>query len=194
MSIITRIFSICLLLQMAGCAMMPADQGDKVVRQRGLITNTVGEWGDDGNYKTDTKNNIYPAFILEVDGKRLSRYQKSQWLDAGTHEITVWPRNTNIPIAWETIPDYEEIHRRNIEMQKMTLNVQPGYRYFIGVKVVDAVTKSTINRADYFEGKAKRYMVPVVVKKREPIDLVEVAKGAAAFLGAMAVVPLALLL
>jgi hypothetical protein len=176
-----------ILAHVGGCAVNEVmNQGLREGRESGLVTNTI-------------YNKVAPglerAWIYEIDGEPVSYTRRSFRLPIGEHTIKVWPLD-NAPRSQQMVPDLARVRRENIAIESITIDVEPGYRYYLAAKTNIVRTRSTIVGTETYSFKGGKFIVPVVTREAEPLDFVEGAKGMSVFFLSMAlpalVVPAAL--
>ena len=98
------------------------NQGLKPGRESGLVTNTI-------------LNKVSPrlerAWIYEIDGEPVSYTRRTFRLPIGEHTIKVWPLD-NAPRSQQLVPDENRILREEIVVEELTIDIEPGYRYYLG--------------------------------------------------------------
>jgi len=153
------------------------NQGLKPGRESGLVTNTI-------------LNKVSPrlerAWIYEIDGEPVSYTRRTFRLPIGEHTIKVWPLD-NAPRSQQLVPDQNRILREEIVVEELTIDIEPGYRYYLGARTNITRTTSTIVGTETYAFKPGKFIVPVVVKEAAPADYVEGAKGMSLFFLSMAV-------
>ena len=162
----------------AGCTVNEVmNQGLKEGRESGLVTNTI-------------LNKVGPglerAWIYEIDGEPVTYTRRSFRLPVGEHTLRVWPLD-NAPRSQQMVPDNARIIRENIEIEEITIDVEPGYRYYLAARTNITRTSSTIVGTETYNFKSGMFIVPVVTREAEPLDFVEGAKGLSVFFLSMAV-------
>ena len=166
-----------LLLGGSGCAVNEMmNQGLREGRESGLVTNTIVNKVPLGYER---------AWIYEIDGEPVAYTRRSFRLPVGEHTLKVWPLD-NAPRSQQMVPDLARIRRENIEIESITIDVEPGYRYYLAARTNIVRTRSTIVGTETYDFKAGKFIIPVVTKEAEPLDFVEGAKGMSVFFLSMA--------
>jgi hypothetical protein len=104
----------------------------------------------------------------------------------GEHTIKVWPKD-DAPRSQQMVPDHTRIQREDIVVEDIVIDVEPGYRYYIGARTNITRTKSTIVGTETYNFPSGKFIIPVVVREAEPADYVEGAKGMSLFFLSMAI-------
>ena len=161
----------------AGCAVNEVmNQGLKEGRESGLVTNTILNKAPLG---------LERAWIYEIDGEPVTYTRRSFRLPIGEHTLKVWPLD-NAPRSQQMVPDLARIRRENIQIESITIDVEPGYRYYLAARTNIIRTRSTIVGSETYNFKGGKFVVPVVTKEAEPLDFVEGATGMSVFFLSMA--------
>ncbi len=153
------------------------NQGLKPGRESGLVTNTI---------LNKVPSRLERAWIYEIDGEPVSYTRRTFRLPVGEHTIKVWPLD-NAPRSQQLVPDENRILREEIVVEELTIDIEPGYRYYLGARTNITRTTSTIVGTETYAFKPGKFIVPVVVKEAAPADYVEGAKGMSLFFLSMAV-------
>lgn len=153
------------------------NQGLKPGRESGLLTNTI---------LNKVPLRLERAWIYEIDGEPVSYTRRTFRLPIGEHTIKVWPLD-NAPRSQQLVPDENRILREEIVVEELTIDIEPGYRYYLGARTNITHTTSTIVGTETYAFKPGKFIVPVVVKEAAPADYVEGAKGMSLFFLSMAV-------
>ncbi|MGB5211990.1 MAG: hypothetical protein WBN31_11320 [Gammaproteobacteria bacterium] len=177
--IFTGVFLSCCIA--AGCAgnqvNQVMNQGLKPGRESGLITNTI---------LTKVSSGLERAWIYEIDGEHVSYTRRTFRLPAGEHTIKVWPLD-NAPRSQQKVPDPGRILREEIVVEELTINIEPGYRYYLAARTNITRTTSTIAGTETYRFRPGKFIVPVVSREAPPADYVEGAKGLSLFFLSMAI-------
>jgi hypothetical protein len=152
------------------------NEGISPGRESGLVTNTILNYPPAG---------LARAWIYEIDGQPVAYTRRSFRLPAGEHTLRVWPLD-NAPRSQQMVPDHARILRENIRIEEVTIDVQPGYRYYLAARTNIIRFKSTIVGTETYDFEGGKFIVPVVVREAEPADYVEGAKGMSLFFLSMA--------
>ncbi len=152
------------------------NQGLREGRESGLVTNTI---------YNKVSSGLERAWIYEIDGEPVSYTRRSFRLPIGEHTIKVWPLD-NAPRSQQMVPDLARVRRENIAIESITIDVEPGYRYYLAAKTNIVRTRSTIVGTETYSFKGGKFIVPVVTREAEPLDFVEGAKGMSVFFLSMA--------
>lgn len=131
------------LMLLAGCATKVqyiVNQGLNPENPSGVVTNT---------FLNFPSAEFQRAYIYEIDGELVPHTRRSFRLPAGEHTIRVWPIDS-APRSLQMVPDTVRIRRENISVESITINVQPGHRYFLAARTNVVYTRSTIPGADSF--------------------------------------------
>lgn len=183
MGIRTRLWPLLLALLpgVSGCAGNGVNaymnQGLKPGRESGLLTNTI---------LNKTPPGLERAWIYEIDGEPVSYTRRTFRLPVGEHRVRVWPLD-NAPRSQQRVPDENRILREEILVEELTIDIEPGYRYYLAARTNITRTTSTILGTETYRFKPGKFIVPVVVKEAAPADYVEGAKGMSLFFLSMAV-------
>jgi len=165
----------------AGCAGNQVNQymnqGLKPGRESGLLTNTI---------LNKVRPGLERAWIYQIDGEPVSYTRRTFRLPIGEHTIKVWPLD-NAPRSQQLVPDENRILREEIVVEALTIDIEPGYRYYLAARTNITRTTSTIEGTETYAFKPNKFVVPVVVKEAAPADYVEGAKGMSLFFLSMAV-------
>ncbi len=165
----------------AGCAGNQVNhymnQGLKPGRESGLLTNTILNQAPPG---------LERAWIYEIDGEPVSYTRRTFRLPIGEHTVKVWPLD-DAPRSQQLVPDENRILREEIVVEELTIDIQPGYRYYLAARTNITRTTSTIVGTETYRFKPGKFIVPVVVREAAPADYVEGAKGMSLFFLSMAV-------
>ena len=153
------------------------NQGLKPGRESGLVTNTI---------LNKVPSRLERAWIYEIDGEPVSYTRRTFRLPVGEHTIKVWPLD-NAPRSQQLVPDENRILREEIVVEELSIDIEPGYRYYLGARTNITRTTSTIVGTETYAFKPGKFIVPVVVKEAAPADYVEGAKGMSLFFLSMAV-------
>ena len=176
----TRALAVVLLAGLAacgGCAVNGTiNQGLKEGRESGLVTNTI---------LNKVPSGLERAWIYEIDGEPVTYTRRSFRLPVGEHTIKVWPLD-NAPRSQQMVPDLARVRREDIQIESITIDVEPGYRYYLAARTNIIRTRSTIVGAETYTFRSGKFVMPVVTKEAEPLDLVEGAKGMSVFFLSMA--------
>lgn len=118
-----------------GCSVTrPADPDTVQGRESGLVTNTI---------YNKTPAGVEPAWIYEIDGEQVNCLRRSTRLSVGEHTIQVWPKD-DAPRSQQMVPDHTRIQCEDIAVEEIVINVEPGYRYYIGARTNITRTQSTL--------------------------------------------------
>jgi hypothetical protein len=172
-----------LLAMLAGCATKVqyiVNQGLDPENPSGVVTNTFLNFPSAGMER---------AYIYEIDGEHVPHTRRSFRLPAGEHTIRVWPIDS-APRSLQIVPDTVRIRRENISVESITIDVQPGHRYFLAARTNVVYTRSTIPGADTHRFPGGKFIVPVVSDTVEPVILEEATKGLALFFLPLVVAPM----
>jgi len=165
----------------AGCAgnkvNQVMNQGLKPGRESGLLTNTI---------LNKVPSGLERAWIYEIDGEPVAYTRRTFRLPAGEHTIRVWPLD-NAPRSQQKVPDQTRILREEIVVEELTINIEPGYRYYLAARTNITRTTSTIAGTETYRFNPGKFIVPVVTKEAAPADYVEGAKGLSLFFLSMAI-------
>ena len=155
----------------AGCATTATvDPGDDEPRDTGLITNTVGERPTGG---------VSEAYIYEVDGEPVAYTRRSHRLPPGKHTVRVWPRPT-AATSLVMIPDTVAIERDRIDVGELEIEVEGGYRYYVGARSNVYRVRTRTGPSDVYV-EEQRFIDPVVTRVVEPVELAEAVTGLSVF-------------
>ncbi|KPK61338.1 MAG: hypothetical protein AMJ59_02660 [Gammaproteobacteria bacterium SG8_31] len=169
---------VVMTLSAGGCSVTrPADPGMVLGRESGMVTNTI---------YNKTPAGVEPAWIYEIDGEQVNYLRRSTRLSVGEHTIKVWPKD-DAPRSQQMVPDRTRIQREDIVVEDIVIDVEPGYRYYIGARTNITRTKSTIVGTETYNFPSGKFIIPVVVREAEPADYVEGAKGMSLFFLSMAI-------
>lgn len=161
----------------AGCAVNEVmNAGLREGRESGLVTNTI---------LNKVQSGLQRAWIYEIDGEPVTYTRRSFRLPVGEHTIKVWPLD-NAPRSQQMVPDLARILREEIQVEAITIDVQPGYRYYLAARTNIVRTRSTIVGTESYSFDGGKFIVPVVTKEAEPLDFVEGATGLSVFFLSMA--------
>ena len=161
----------------SGCSVNEVmNQGLKEGRESGLVTNTI---------VNQVPMGLERAWIYEIDGEPVTYTRRSFRLPIGEHTLKVWPLD-NAPRSQQMVPDLARIRRENIEIESITIDVEPGYRYYLAARTNIVRTRSTIVGTETYNFKGSKFVIPVVTKEAEPLDFVEGATGMSVFFLSMA--------
>lgn len=162
---------------LAACSVnQTMNQGLKPGRESGLVTNTILNYPPTG---------LARAWIYEIDGEPVVYTRRTFRLPVGEHTFRVWPLD-NAPRSQQMVPDHARILRENIVIEEITINIEPGYRYYLAARTNITRFKSTIVGTETFDFPGGKFIVPVIVKEAPPADYVEGAKGMSLFFLSMA--------
>ena len=129
---------------------------------------------------------VEPAWIYEIDGERVNYQRRTFRLPVGEHTIRVWPKD-EAPRSQQMVPDEARILREQIVIEGITINVEPGYRYYLGARTNVTRTSSTIVGTETYSFPSGKFIFPVITRESEPADYVEGAKGMSLFFLSMAI-------
>ena len=170
--------ALSLFLPLAGCSVnQELNPGTGPGRESGLVTNTIFN---------KTPPGVEPAWIYEIDGRPVNYLRRSTRLPVGEHRIKVWPRD-DAPRSQQLVPDTTRMQRENIVVEEIVIQVEPGYRYYLGARTNITRTRSTILGTETYDFPSGKFIVPVVTREAEPADYVQGAKGMSLFFLSMAV-------
>jgi hypothetical protein len=153
------------------------NQGLKPGRESGLLTNTI---------LNKVPQGLERAWIYEIDGEPVAYTRRTFRLPAGEHTIKVWPLD-NAPRSQQKVPDPTRILREEIVVEELTINIEPGYRYYLAARTNITRTTSTIAGTETYRFSPGKFIVPVVTRAAPPADYVEGAKGLSLFFLSMAI-------
>ena len=107
-------------------------------------------------------SDITPAIIHESDGLRVAYGRGTHPVEPGLRTMPVWPATAG-PRSGTPIPG---AHARaaGIEVEPLVLQVEPGARYYIGVRVLRHRTYARDGDSTEALGPWRKTMVPVVVR------------------------------
>lgn len=169
---------VSLLLALQACSVNPTlNPGTAPGRGSGLVTNTIFN---------KTPPGVEPAWIYEIDGEPVNYLRRSTRLPVGEHSIKVWPRD-DAPRSQQLVPDHTRIRRENIIVEEIVIQVEPGYRYYLGARTNITRTKSTILGTETHDFPSGKFIVPTIVREAEPADYVQGAKGMSLFFLSLAI-------
>jgi hypothetical protein len=119
----------------------------------GLVSETAGK---------SVPSDITPAIIYEIDGQRVPYGRGTHPVEPGLHTMLVWPATAG-PRSGTPIPG---AHARveGIRVEPLVLEVQPGVRYYIGVRVLRHRAYARDDGSSEALGPWRKTMVPVVVR------------------------------
>ena len=169
---------ILLALLFTNCASAP--RVERPPTSSGRVVHTIGE---------EIGHGVEPAHIYEIDSHPVMFQKRTFSLPAGEHQIRVWP----VGPAQRMVPDLEAIERQEMEVDAITLRVEPGHRYFLGARRTrsrEVVTVITPEGTESELGGWKITIEPVLVKVVQPPDLERVATGLGGFLSTFLIGPL----
>jgi len=182
MSVSRTVLTVFLML-IAGCATKVqyiVNQGLDPENPSGVVTNT---------FLNFPSPEFQRAYIYEIDGEHVPHTRRSFRLPAGEHTLRVWPIDS-APRSLQIVPDTVRIRRENITVESITIDVQPGHRYFLAARTNVVYTRSTIPGADSYRFPGGKFIVPVVSDTVEPVVLEEASKGLALFFLPLVVAPM----
>lgn len=114
--------ALLLVLGLAGCAGPARSDGDGF----GIVVSTVGR---------SIPREFGPAYIIEIDGVRLSHVQRAHRLTPGRHTIRVVPE---LQGSSHHVPQRAALARQ-IENSPLELDVEVGRLYEIGLRVLEPI-------------------------------------------------------
>lgn len=136
----------------AGCSATIPEVGDT-----GLLSATVGVKVPDGTV---------PAFIYEIDGERIFHDRRVHRVNAGVHTLRVWPAKNGPPGA-TPVPGAHARHER-LNVESMTLEVEPGARYYVAARMRKHRTYVTRGQRTEPLGPWQTTILPVVTRTTSP--------------------------
>lgn len=157
------------------------NQGLREGRESGLVTNTILHYPPSG---------LERAWIYEIDGEPVNYHRRTFRLPIGEHTIRVWPKDS-AALNNRMVPDRTRIIRENITVESITINVEPGYRYYLAARTNIVRTRSTIPGTDVTTFPTQKFVIPVVSREAEPLDFVEGVTGLGLFAAPLIIAPLA---
>jgi hypothetical protein len=175
--------SILRVVLLAACAAAAGCSVNEVInpglhegRESGLVTNTI---------LNKVPSGLQRAWIYEIDGEPVSYTRRTFRLPVGEHTIKVWPLD-NAPRSQQMVPDLARIRREEIVVESITIDVEPGYRYYLAARTNIMRTQSTIVGTETYSFRSGKFIVPVVTREAEPVDFIQGAKGMSVFFISMA--------
>ena len=119
----------------------------------GLVSETAGR---------SIPSNVMPAVIYEIDGQRVAYGRGTHPVEPGLRTMLVWPATAG-PRSGTPIPG-AHARAEGIEVEPLVLEVEPGARYYIGIRVVRHRTYARDGGSSEALGPWRKTMVPVVVR------------------------------
>ena len=154
-----------------GACATALNQGLQPGDEHGTVVHTIDE---------DTPPDVEPAHVYEIDGEPVLHQRRSYALSPGEHTLRVWPEGP----AQRMVPDLEAIDRKQIQVDPLTIDVKPGYKYFVAARRTQTrpvVTVVTEDGERTTVGPWQVTITPVVVKEEPPVTLERAVKGMSGF-------------